>query len=47
MVGEAAGLIGIGLWILATLTSATVVQRVYIAWQGLPQEAPQEAPEKE
>jgi CDP-diacylglycerol--glycerol-3-phosphate 3-phosphatidyltransferase len=29
----------IGLWILAVLTSATVVQRVYIAWERLPNEA--------
>lgn len=37
----------VGLWILATLTSATVVQRIFIAWQGLSQEAPPNTPEKE
>jgi hypothetical protein len=26
----------IGLWILAVLTSATVVQRIYVAWKMLP-----------
>ena len=36
----------VGLWILATLTSATVGQRIFIAWQGLPQEAPPNTPEK-
>lgn len=37
----------VGLWILATLTSATVGQRIFIAWQGLSQEAPPNTPEKE
>ncbi len=37
----------VGLWILAILTSATVVQRIFIAWQGLSQEAPPNTPEKE
>jgi CDP-diacylglycerol--glycerol-3-phosphate 3-phosphatidyltransferase len=37
----------IGLWILAILTSATVVQRLYVAWRGLPQEEQPQKPEKE
>ncbi len=38
----------VGLWILAVLTSATVVQRLYVAWQGLPREAlPDESEKKQ
>ncbi len=37
----------IGLWILAVLTLATVVQRIYIAWQGLPEDALSDELEKE
>ena len=37
----------VGLWILAVLTSATVVQRVYIAWEWLPKEALPDELEKE
>ncbi len=37
----------VGLWILAVLTSATVVQRIYIAWERLPKEALPDELEKE
>lgn len=37
----------VGLWILAVLTSATVVQRIYIAWERLTKEALPDELEKE
>jgi len=37
----------VGLWILAILSSGTVVQRIFAAWKGLPSEALPEEPEKE
>ncbi len=37
----------IGLWILAVLTFATVVQRIYVAWKMLPNDASSKEPGKD
>ena len=37
----------IGLWILAVLTSATVVQRIYVAWKMLPNDPSPDQPRKD